>query len=128
MSDWKIDEQGRRYRIGAFGEKEFVMKVQTSNGTFYEDELPTAQKLQEQREERLREADKKLHTIKSCPFKRSKGGRNAECTKDCVFFGDKCKFIGSEVQPNTINRFCPIAGGFCNTACILYENGCKFKA
>ena len=128
MSEWLKDKFGRQYRIDEMGRIEFRPKLQTTNGEIYADQLPSANRLREEEEKRLqaqRQAERANYTERVCPYKRSRATVHTQCNKDCAFYNCGCLLSQGEPIPNTINRICPIAGGYCNSACAMYDNGCR---
>ncbi len=128
MSDWQVDEHGRYYRIGAFGEIEYRMRVKTSTGSRWEDETISAEQIEKERQQRLQAIQTKTaeKTGKICPYKKLKG-ISFQCMTTCALYSDGCQLRRAEAIPNTLNRNCPIAGGICDSRCAMYDGGCRFN-
>lgn len=115
-NEWKIDENGRRYRMVGKGCKEYEMEFSFVHSS-KEDE--NRHRLEWEAQEAKR------HTGKECPLKE---GLTTECLTDCALYGNTaCALLMAEVPPNkdTRGKDCPIYYKHkCNEKCAFYFNGC----
>lgn len=128
LSGWKVDENGRRYRMVG-NTKEYEMMVSIDGH-----EIPAS--MVNEYHERKREAlSKKTAPApiiapstedKRCPFRVSKNGIKTACDKDCAFYRDGCIFtkIGIVPQTDTKGAYCPMAR-ICTESCMMYDHGCR---
>lgn len=126
---WETDANGRQFRkVGNC--IEYRPTIQTSGGTFYQDEVADAMKrFKKQDEERYKAEAKRMQemqTNRNCPFKVGRNQVKTDCEKTCPFYDNGCVLAGAPTNPttNTDGKYCPIAGR-CNTRCAMYANGCK---
>ena len=114
---WKLDENGRYYRMIGSHCKEYA--------TEYTFAYPERNKEKEERERKeALEQEAKKHTGRECPFK---SGLNVECLTECALYGNAACILSMKEKPpckDTIGGDCPIYRKKCNEKCALYINGC----
>jgi hypothetical protein len=116
-NEWKIDENGRRYRMFGKGCKEYEMEF-----SFVHPQIDKEKEERERKEAQEREA--RRHTGRDCPFKK---GLNVECLTECTLYGNTaCALSMKETPPDkdTNGRDCPIYQKKCSEKCAFYFNGC----
>lgn len=114
---WKLDENGRYYRMVGMNCKEYATEYTFANPG------RNAKKEKEMREKAL-EQEAKKHTGRECPFK---NGLNVECLTECALYGNAACVLSMKEKPpgkDTIGGECPIYKKKCSDKCALYSNGC----
>lgn len=123
MSEWEVDEQGKRYRmVGKI--KEYEPIICTSFGNIPESQLEeatrsvrAAEKAERERELKRQMDDAARCSGKVCPLRKCNN-----CRPDCALLGDSgCTYICPSTSPG---KYCPHAGvGACTASCGAFR-GC----
>ena len=117
MSEWKVDEQGKRYRMVG-GLKEYEAIIVTSRGNIPESQFEAVTRQARAAEKAAREQELKLQmedtakcSGKVCPLRSGNS-----CKPDCALLGDSgCTYTCPSISPGKV---CPHAGfGACTASC-----------
>ena len=133
-TEWLIDKHNRKYRVVGKNCIEYAPTINTTCGTFYENEvLEVTRKLAKDKEKQwvqAHEEPKNAHAKKYCPFISS---TNPVCREDeCGLFVNKQCCIaalsnmhGTEQIEKRDKRKCPFSiYRKCDYDCALYNHGC----
>ena len=124
-NEWNYDSNGKYRYVG--NTKVYAAKIQTTHGTFYEDELEEANRRDKEDTERIyREMrEKAAREPKTyCPIMMGRGGMNVICKRDCVLYGESGCIITGKAEKDTQGSLCVIAGRQCFKNCTWYKGGC----
>lgn len=126
MSEWQIDEHGKRYRDIGRGCREYETVVCTSYGNIPESQLAeatrqaqAAEKAARERELKRRMEDAARVSGKVCPLRSGNS-----CKPDCALLGDSgCTYTCPSTSPG---KACPHPGvGTCSAACGAFRGGAE---
>lgn len=126
MTEWQIDEQGRRFRmIGNV--KEYEMTVHVDGMEIPESELA---EYNERKRAAAAPTPAPAPTAESCPFA---GGLAGDCNKRCALWtahGCSLAFLVERAPSvDTVGRKCPFSNYPCTERCALYQqHGCVLTA
>lgn len=128
-SEWKIDEQGKRYRELGNHMREYEMMIHTQGMEIPQSQLEEFNRHnREQREaalQRQREEMANRKQLGSCPFNTA---LDTSCKPGCAFYTeDGCKLAAHPGQP-TEGKKCPFNNRVCNGLCAMFKNGCTLPA
>lgn len=120
VTDWQIDEQGRRYRMIGKNCKEYEMIYEINGFSVPESQLAefTANKKENKPDEVIQP-----QPMKSCPVRK---GLNTDCIRDCALYSDAgCRLVTKTIRQETTGKSCPFSGRKCNENCMLHsDSGC----
>lgn len=126
IGEWEIDRYGRKFRrVG--NAIEYAPEIVTTGGTVRADDLEAHNKRMKQerdRQEQERREKQAKEPKGRCPLKHS---TIAKCESTCVLYdGDACMLAGkASPGEDTAGKMCPLLGGLCNDACMMYKSGCQ---
>lgn len=124
-TEWKTDEQGKRYREVGNHMREYEMMIHTEAGYIPQSQLADFQKRSREAAEQRRRAEleaKRNEPTAQCPFR---SGMNTTCKSDCTFFADPgCRLAAHNAIQDTQGKQCVFTGRKCDSTCAMYKNGC----
>lgn len=127
MSEWQIERNQwggvRRFRIDAYGHKEYEMTIDGIPESQYQD---TMKRQAEERAMQL-EMENRKPPAAICPVKQMRDAASAICTDDCIMHtADGCGLV-TDAAPTGGAR-CPLTRYKCHERCAWNgETGCKLR-
>lgn len=122
MSEWMMDENGRRYRLIGNGCREYEPEISIHGIMVPVSQADAVREQIREAEEKARkekaELEARLSRLGSCPFTK---GMRIQCRTQCAFYSED----GCMKNPDAKGRRCPISNYVCAEECMLYDNGCQ---
>lgn len=126
MTEWLIDEYGKKYRWEGKC-KAYEGVIQTTYGAIpesqYDDFIKRKSEADKEALRKRQEESRAYNARPSCPLIQGLD-RHCKADKCAMYKADKCMLKTGLKPIDTKGKFCPISNKACETTCTFYENGC----